>query len=148
MFELRLIRTKGQSNFLQEEVVGVSNAVESWAGNGETAPDHGADDIGYGDTRYLTDYGEGESKVSPEYWSNKYQWLPANLAFQEDGTVKFTSYINNLHPKKYPEIYRTIERLIDTAIPAWDQCLASCLDYKKTGVGRQRSRFSQPESCE
>jgi Protein of unknown function (DUF4246) len=94
------------------------------------------------------DYSIGGSKVPPEYWSSKYQWLPANLAFQEDGTVKFTSYINNLHPRKYPEIYLTIERLVDTAIPAWDQCLAEYRDYKRIGVGRQSSRFSRPESCE
>jgi len=54
-------------------------------------------------------------------WSEKYQWLPANVSFQENGTVKFTSYINNLHPTKHVEIYRLIERLIDIAIPAWDQ---------------------------
>ncbi|EGS22564.1 uncharacterized protein CTHT_0021120 [Thermochaetoides thermophila DSM 1495] len=40
-----------------------------------------------------------------------------------NGTVKFTSYINNLHPTKHVEIYRLIERLIDIAIPAWDQIL-------------------------
>jgi hypothetical protein len=89
----------------------------------------------------------GGSTVPAEYWSSKYQWLPANLAFQEDGTVKFTSYVNNLHPKNYPKIYRTIERLIDTAIPAWDQCLTEYVKYERVGVGRQASRFSQPESC-
>jgi hypothetical protein len=95
-------------------------------------------------------YGIGGSAIPSEYWSDKYQWLPANLAFQEDGTVKFTSYINNLHPTKYPGIYRTIEKLIDTAVPAWDQCLTvhdSYRDVKIPPHGRQNSRFSLPESA-
>ncbi|PGH14080.1 hypothetical protein AJ80_06084 [Polytolypa hystricis UAMH7299] len=138
----------GKSNFLQEEVVGVSDAVEVWAGKGETAPEQ--DDIvdpNQPNHRSMR-FGIGGSGIPPEYWSNKYQWLPANLAFQEDGTVKFTSYINNLHPKKYPEIYRTIERLVDTAIPAWDRCLTRRRGFESSPGGRQRSRFSQPESCE
>jgi hypothetical protein len=69
-------------------------------------------------------YSTGES-VNRTFWSSTYQWLPANLAFQEDGTVKFTSYINNLHPKKHPEIYKLIEKVVDTAIPAWERVLSS-----------------------
>jgi hypothetical protein len=71
------------------------------------------------------DYQKGESYIERDYWSQTYQWLPANLAFQDDGTVRFTSYINNLHPKKHPEIYRLVEKLIDTAIPAWERVLSS-----------------------
>ena len=66
-----------------------------------------------------------ESPGDDVYWSRNYQWLPANLAFQDDGTVRFTSYINNLHPNKHPEIYRLVEKLIDKAIPAWDAVLTS-----------------------
>ncbi|KAM0239600.1 hypothetical protein ACHAP5_008171 [Fusarium lateritium] len=70
-----------------------------------------------------TGYGTGSGKVYPEYWSCKYQWLPANVCFRKDGSARFTSYVNNLHPAKYPDIYRTLEHIIDKAIPAWDQCL-------------------------
>jgi hypothetical protein len=136
-------------------VVGVSDAIELWTGKGEIVPEKGEEvpvepEIAGGFCHWELDseYQEGGSTVPPEYWSSKYQWLPANLAFQEDGTVKFTSYINNLHPKKYPNLYRTIERLIDTSIPAWDQCLSKYKDFKRIGAGRQESRFSQPESCE
>lgn len=74
------------------------------------------------------------------YWSETFQWLPANLAFQEDGTVKFTSYINNLHPKKYPDIYRLIEKVVDMAIPAWDRVLSSTITPQK--------RFDLPPEVE
>ncbi|KAL5353163.1 hypothetical protein ACLOAV_001196 [Pseudogymnoascus australis] len=140
----------GKSNFFQEEVVGVSDAIELWAGKGKTLPKARQSGVSERDDSYSA----GESAVPPEYWSEEYQWLPANLAFQEDGTVKFTSYINNLHPKKYPSIYRTIEKLIDVAVPAWDQFL-SVHDYRRPAssrpdnppsVGRQHSRFSVPKS--
>lgn len=119
--------------------MGVSNAIDRWTGKGEIVPQ----------TETPTERGyRGGSYVPPQYWSNKYQWLPANLAFQDDGTVRFTSYVNNLHPAKYPGIYRTIETLIDTAIPAWDQCLSECRRHKKVGVGRRESRFGKPDRCE
>ncbi|KAI7914560.1 hypothetical protein M0657_009421 [Pyricularia oryzae] len=65
------------------------------------------------------------------------------MGFQEDGSLKFTSYMNNLHPTRYPEIYRVIETLATTALPLWDQCLAVNVSYKRrlgpedcTGGGR------------
>ncbi|CVK95957.1 uncharacterized protein FMAN_13879 [Fusarium mangiferae] len=86
---------RNRSPFIQEEVVGVSNALDFM--------------------------GEGKP-IGSEYWSDKYQWLPANVRFREDGSAEFTSYVNNLHPTKFPDIYRTIERLVDRVIPAWDHC--------------------------
>ncbi|KAK4198028.1 hypothetical protein QBC40DRAFT_284400 [Triangularia verruculosa] len=106
----------GKSLFLQDEVVGVEDAIEQWAGKGQV--------VEKPLTRPLPPRDPwGADHWVEDFWSEKYQWLPANLAFQEDGTVKFTSYVNNLHPKKHSEIYRTIERLIDTAIPAWERVL-------------------------
>ncbi|KFY31568.1 hypothetical protein V493_00997 [Pseudogymnoascus sp. VKM F-4281 (FW-2241)] len=127
----------GKSNFFQEEVVGVSDAIELWAGKGKPVYVVGIDGLPGSATA-----------VSSDLWSDEYQWLPANLAFQEDGTVKFTSYINNLHPTKYPSIYRTIEKLVDTVIPAWDQFLAThqCRPHVVSAPGRQISRFSLPQS--
>ncbi|QBZ61666.1 hypothetical protein PoMZ_08620 [Pyricularia oryzae] len=65
------------------------------------------------------------------------------MGFQEDGSLKFTSYGNSLHPTRYPEIYRVIETLATTALPLWDQCLAVNVSYKRrpgpedcTGGGR------------
>ncbi|KAH7140604.1 hypothetical protein EDB81DRAFT_655028 [Dactylonectria macrodidyma] len=71
-------------------------------------------------------------------------WLPSNLRFQDDGTVKFTSYINNLHPIKNSDIYSTIEKLVEKSLPAWDLCLARYHDYRLEGGGRTTSRFLHP----
>jgi len=41
--------------------------------------------------------------------------------------IRITSYINNLHPKKYRNLYSLIERVIDAAIPLWNISLAPTL---------------------
>lgn len=135
----------GRSRVLNEEVVGVNDAINKWAGKGEVIA---TDDYQPGpNDRYR--YGIGGGVVPPNFWSDTYQWLPSNVAFQDDGSVKFLSYINNLHPDRYPNIYRIIEKLVQTVLPAWDQCLALSVDYKeKRGAGRVKSRFSKPEHPE
>ncbi len=115
----------------QDEVVGVADAVDKWAGKGTIIPNQTKS--------------ESRSDVPLEYWSDDYQWLPSNMALQDDGSVKFTSYINNLHPTKYPEIYVAIEKLVEKALPMWDQCLGSVLDrVQGERTGRYTSRLSLP----
>lgn len=136
----------GRSRIMKDEAVGVNDAIEKWAGKGEIIP-LGAER--HGGTRDATWGYQGSNAGRYYYWSNTYQWLPANMAFQEDGTVKFTSYINNIHPTRYPEIYRTIEKLVETTLPLWDQCLALNIDYDtKHGAGRLQPRFPYPEDPE
>lgn len=136
----------GRSRVLKDEVVGVNDAVDKWAGKGDIIP---KDDWAPDPQADRFRYGIGSYDVPPQYWSTTYQWLPANVAFQEDGTVKFSSYINNLHPNKFPEIYRTIEELVSTALPAWDQCLAFAVDYdEREGAGRLKPRLPYPDSPE
>ncbi|KAI1078347.1 hypothetical protein F5B20DRAFT_547833 [Whalleya microplaca] len=127
----------GQTNVLEDEVVGVVDAISKWSGKGDVIPKPtlpGQD----GRIYYL-----GGRLVPPQYWTDVYQWLPANVSFQSDGAVKFTSYINNLHPNKYPDTYRAIEKLIETALPAWDQCLKTFSKDEMNGPGRTGSRFPE-----
>lgn len=141
MYPLVYGRTKGFS----EEVVGVNDAIDKWAGKGKVIKK--ADKKSNPDDEYR--YAIGSGNLPPGFWSDTYQWLPSNVAFQGDGSVKFTSYINNLHPNKHPDIYLTIEKLIERALPAWDQCLAREIDYEeKIGAGRTSSRFSRPAEPE
>lgn len=127
----------GQSRVVREELVGVSNSIKQWSGKGDVIekPAPPSPTV-WGN---IPKYFGGHLK---EFWSDTYQWLPANVAFQEDGTVKFTSYINNLHPVKYASVYRTIEELIATALPMWDQCLA---EDETEGAGRTESRMPFPD---
>ncbi|KAM0426064.1 hypothetical protein ACHAPT_008695 [Fusarium lateritium] len=113
----------GRSRFTQEETVGVSNALDT-IGEGVIVP-------------------KDERPESKDlFWSITYQWLPSNVAICDDGTVKLTSYVNNLNPNKFPGIYETLEGIIEKAIPAWDQCLHEYTSWKKGSVaGRVNSRF-------
>lgn len=135
----------GRSRVLKEEVVGVSDAIDKWAGKGEVIEKENYEQ----DPNDRFCYGVGGGMVPPNFWSDIYQWLPSNVAFQDNGSVRFISYINNLHPNKYPDIYHTIEKLVERALPAWDQCLALTVGYnEKSGAGRLDSRFSKPENAE
>ncbi|KAI1749122.1 hypothetical protein F4782DRAFT_514666 [Xylaria castorea] len=117
----------------RNEVVGVADAVAKWAGKGTVTSNENRRN--------------GLSIVPPEFWSEDYQWLPSNVALREDGSVKFTSYINNLHPTKYPEIYGAIEKLVEKALPMWDQCLYLATECgERECAGRDSSRFSLPEN--
>ena len=135
----------GRSRVFNDETVGVDDAIDKWAGKGEVIPsvpqfDHDPR------RRGGHSYNIGGLLVPPSYWSEKYQWLPSNVQFLADGSVKFTSYVNNLHPSKYRETYRTIERLIETTLPIWDQCIPQCVGWKEyKGAGRLAPRFPKPE---
>lgn len=142
----------GRTRVFKDEVVGVDDAIDKWAGSGDVIPQLEPETK---PTRRQPRWSEddhttsiGGSRVHPSYWSTKYQWLPANVKFQDDGTVKFTSYINNLHPGKHQDIYGTIEKLIEKSLPAWDLCLAQYRNYNLEGAGRTESRFPQPENPE
>ncbi|KAH8887891.1 hypothetical protein GQ53DRAFT_808840 [Thozetella sp. PMI_491] len=68
----------------------------------------------------------GQQRSNAElYWSRRFQWLPSEVEFcAEEGTgVKLTSYINNLHPEKHQDLYRTIEKFISLSIPLWNEVL-------------------------
>ncbi|KAH8890666.1 hypothetical protein GQ53DRAFT_747386 [Thozetella sp. PMI_491] len=140
----------GRSAYLKHESVGVEDAVDRWAGLGEVLPKEEKDSEPADAYSHLFSprYRPGGSEIPPNYWSETYQWLPANLAIQQDGTVRFTSYINGLHPRKYPEIYGTIEKLIDVAIPAWDRCLSEDPSDERVGYGRTRPRVSLPDEVD
>lgn len=102
----------GHSLVVDDAVFGVADAIDKWAGTGETIPGH----------LYTDEAGDEDEKV---YWSKTYQWLPANVKFADDGRVCFTSYINNLHLNKHRHMYETIEKLVQLPLlPLWDQCVA------------------------
>ncbi|EHK15597.1 uncharacterized protein TRIVIDRAFT_37955 [Trichoderma virens Gv29-8] len=124
----------GRTGVLQDEVVGTTDAIDKWAGKGEQI------------AKETTPIRRDADSLPASLWSDTYQWLPANVRFMEDGTVKFTSYINNLHPQKYAQIYRTIEKLIEAALPTWDQCLSLPLERgTKIGAGRTEPRFPKQD---
>lgn len=135
----------GQTRVFREEVVGVEDAIDRWSGKGDVIPKGEPQTNGRG---YRYDTSIGGSSVDPSYWSENYQWLPSNVRFQDDGSVKFTSYINGLHPTKHREIYSTIEKLIEKSLPAWDFCIPVYRNFKMVGSCRTKTRFGMPDNPE
>jgi len=119
----------------------VTDAIDKWAGKGTTLPKVDGVEVRQGREQSQ----EAGHFIDRAYWSTTYQWLPANMAFQDDGTLRFTSYINNLHPKKHPEIYQLVEQLVDRALPAWQRVLSS---RPVTNKGETQCRFGLPPTVE
>ncbi|KAJ2700752.1 hypothetical protein H4218_001841 [Coemansia sp. IMI 209128] len=59
----------------------------------------------------------GGSKESDSYAC----WLPTDFYVNDDGTVTIRSYINNLHPSHYVELYKTIAKVFAQFVPLLEQ---------------------------
>lgn len=112
----------GRTRFFEEEVVDVDDAIDKYAGKGDVISGEPARE-GKSSQDHRSAPTSTWSCVPEYYWSTTHQWLPSNVSFTDQGAVRFTSYINNLHPIKHRNIYETIEKLIEIALPMWDQCL-------------------------
>ena len=62
--------------------------------------------------------------------SARFQWLPSQVDLHADGSVRFASYINNLHPQEHATLYGCIERIVAAAIPMWNSVMTSVLKAK------------------
>lgn len=56
--------------------------------------------------------------------SKKFQWLPALMKLDENKQFNFSSYINNLHPLENSELYGSIAKVFNLAIPGINMCLS------------------------
>ncbi|KAL1977716.1 hypothetical protein VTN31DRAFT_575 [Thermomyces dupontii] len=77
---------------------------------------------------------ESETKI-PRSWvrrkpySQRFQWLPCDVKFTDDG-CRITSYINNLHPQRHWDLYQVIEEIIAKAIPLWNETLSEATERR------------------
>ncbi|NJR41570.1 MAG: DUF4246 domain-containing protein [Akkermansiaceae bacterium] len=62
---------------------------------------------------------------SEQFQSKKFQWLPADVVVATDGTAKFLSYMNNVHPEWHAALYPATASLIERAIPLFERVLAA-----------------------
>ncbi|KAJ4304928.1 hypothetical protein N0V90_000456 [Kalmusia sp. IMI 367209] len=115
-----------------EEWVGDSGIVpldecEQWVGKGGIMPVPKKAALQVNSWAGLTSWGNryfGRSREQ-HFYSAKFQWLPCEVAFTEDNSVKITSYINNLQPKNNKQLYEILERIIAKTIPMWNHTLDS-----------------------
>ncbi|OAX79565.1 hypothetical protein ACJ72_06117, partial [Emergomyces africanus] len=129
----------GQTRIIKDSILGIMRGITR-AGSGEVLKIPSLEELrvpGIG-SRF------GPSLADP--YSQKFQWLPCDMAFTVDSTsadwttndhnpnrCKITSYINNLHPKAHPNLYGVIEQVISLAVPLWNKTLtyAKANDYKR-----------------
>lgn len=72
------------------------------------------------------------SWITHRPYSRKFQWLPCDVQFTDDGECRIASYINNLHPKKHRPLYEVIEKILTQTIPLWNTTLTLVQDnYKR-----------------
>lgn len=79
-------------------------------------------------------------------WSTQAQWLPFDVNFieQDKDAVQIATYINNLHPTRYKELYKAIEILIEKSIQPWNSILTIGYEH----LNQNRIEYSQPADQE
>ncbi|KAJ2896449.1 hypothetical protein IWW38_002014, partial [Coemansia aciculifera] len=68
-------------------------------------------------------------------------WLPTDFHVSEDGSVYIPSYINNLHPIRHAELYKTIFRVFAKFVPLLEQVTTDIIHPRSS-----RAEFSR-ELC-
>lgn len=64
----------------------------------------------------------------------RYQWLPSDISVNEDGKVKFVSYINNLRSDLFPDFVPLTETFLEKFIPSFNEVLKRKLEGKNLQV--------------
>ncbi|KAF8642083.1 hypothetical protein AX16_009699 [Volvariella volvacea WC 439] len=128
----------GTTRVLENELTNLEDAVKK-CGQGKVVPVPSKRELESSNSSYSW------KNQQPPY-SRKFQWLPCEVSIRndEEGSVKakITSYINNLHPAKHPELYRVIEDVIGRAIPLWNATLTT-LRHTPYGISVPRIKYSR-----
>ncbi len=78
--------------------------------------------------------GIGDAINIPTSWEHesKFQWLPSEFKVDENGKVTIQSYINNLHPYHFRNLYKSIANIFQRFIPQFETCLKK--NHNKTNL--------------
>lgn len=109
----------GRTRILPDRLITVDDCLES-IGQGELLPVPSEEDALVPGPRYGGLWWRN-GQLRP--YSRKFQWLPCDVEFTDEGGCRIVSYINNVHPVKHRPLYSVVERVIAKAIPLWDQSL-------------------------
>lgn len=114
---------------------------EQWVGKGGVMPvpqkDHAKIRHWPGKLR-----GSRWDSLEQHFYSSRFQWLPCEVAFQGEDSVKITSYINNLQPRKHKDLYQALERVIAKILPMWNTTLTT---MEHGGWKHQRIELDEEE---
>ncbi|MFE6222569.1 DUF4246 domain-containing protein [Streptomyces sp. NPDC057854] len=62
-------------------------------------------------------------RYSKHEFSERFQWLPSEVDVDEDGTVAFRSYVNNVHPERHRELASVLPELFGRMLPLLENVL-------------------------
>jgi hypothetical protein len=128
----------GTSRQLKKEL-GLKEAL-AHIGSGETVPVPTSNDLGLNEAQ------------NGRLWSEKFQWLPAEVSFGSDGKgpARISSYINNAHPIEHQALYPVIEKLIDLSLPMMNAAYERVMTWSEltlpSGRPTNRKRIRCDES--
>ncbi|KAF7185849.1 hypothetical protein HII31_12722 [Pseudocercospora fuligena] len=109
----------GRSQALLEGTVPLEGC-EKYIGKGVIVPVPEKEHLQVKQFSGLSTWRSGEQ----HFYSSRFQWLPCEVAFGENETVKITSYINNLHPIFHQPVYEVLEQIIAKTVPMWNAALS------------------------
>lgn len=66
--------------------------------------------------------------------SERFQWLPSDVAIGVDGSITLLSYINNMHPEWHSQLYRCTAALLERSIPLFERVLATAAAGKPRAI--------------
>lgn len=113
----------GRTRILPEGTVPLDDCAK-YVGKGDIMPTPKPDDLKV--KRFPGLSGGNHLRLEKQhFYSDRFQWLPCEVAFGDNEEVKITSYINNLPPKEHKPLYKAIEAIIARTLPMWDATLAS-----------------------
>ncbi|KAF8647144.1 hypothetical protein AX16_006975 [Volvariella volvacea WC 439] len=132
----------GKTRILEDSLTSLDDCVER-CGEGKVIPIPSVEE-----TQQEASAWSWQKKDPHVPFSRRFQWLPCDVEISKDGKgriqSKITSYINNLHPAKFPKLYDVIEKIISCAIPLWNSTLTP-LRYKPRDIPCPRIRYLEVE---
>ncbi|PVH93126.1 hypothetical protein DM02DRAFT_542188 [Periconia macrospinosa] len=118
----------GRSRVLKPGRVSLDDC-EQWIGTGGIMPVPGEDHTKVKHWGGLSSWDSRWNTREQHFYSSRFQWLPCEVALQDDDSVKIISYINNLQPRKHKSLYRVLERVIEKVLPMWNITLR-CMEHE------------------
>jgi hypothetical protein len=121
------VRTEELDTLVQEvETKGLAYCLTKMGGGNDAVfvqpEDQDDENYNYRNNEYDESSLPGEQDNTYSF-SKKFQWLPSEVLVSQDGTAKFQSYINNLHPEQHQELYGTIEKIFTAFVPLFNMTL-------------------------
>ncbi|KAJ2030800.1 hypothetical protein H4S03_006897 [Coemansia sp. S3946] len=77
--------------------------------------------------------------------AEKMFWLPTDFYVKNDGSVTTLSYINNLHPKRYERLHKSIARVFAKIVPLLEQVVTDAIHPRGQRAVFDKEAIFKPE---